>query len=196
MSVIIKTFVLVSIMFLPCSYRDQDAFYIESWKRGTRQVQEQKICIRLNKAKPEYETQIKDNSGTVRYKLRLWPGRDNENDSSIVEWMVELIDITQGSEANLLNPSNDEEQDYFSAKDRIGWLYPLKNPKSTGAESDVVPIFAKRIIKIENFHLIIEVKGVHFSPNKEGLDSITVQVEFTNAQKETLMRTVASSTFN
>lgn len=196
MSVIIKTFLLVSIMFLPYLQRNQEPFYIESWKTGTRRVHEQKICVRLNKANPEYETQIKDTSGAVRYKLRLWPGRGNENDSSIVEWMVELIDITQGSEANLLRPSNDEKQDYFSAKDRIGWLYPVKNPKSIGVESDVVPIFAKRIIKIENFHLIVEVKDFHFSPNKEGLDSITVQIEFTNAQKEILMRTAPSSMFN
>jgi hypothetical protein len=196
MSFTIKTILLALTIFLPYSQQGQDVFYIESWKRGTNQVQEQNICIRLNKAKPEYETLVKDNSGKAQYKLQLWPGRVSGNNSGIVEWMVELIDVTQESEGNLLRPSNDEQQDYFSAKDRIGWLYPLKNPKSIGAESDVVPIFARRIVKVENFYVIIEVKDFHFSRNKEELDSITVQVEFTNNYKESLKQTTVGNVSN
>jgi hypothetical protein len=185
----IKAILLAVTVLVPHPQQGQDVFYVESWKRGARQVQEQKLYITLNKARPEYETLIKDTSGKARYKLLLWPGRINGKDSGIAEWMVELIDLTREREGTLLRPSNDKEQDYFTAKDRIGWLYPLKNPQSISAESDVVPIFAKRVVKVENFYLIIEVKDFHFSPNKEALNSIAVQVKFTNSYKETLKLT-------
>jgi hypothetical protein len=195
MSVIINTILLALAVFLPHPQHTQNVFYIESWKRGSSQIEEQQFSLTLNRAKPEYETLIKDNSGKARYKLELWPGRVNGDDSAIVEWMVELTDLTQEGEGNLLRRSNDKEQDYFTAKDRIGWLYPVENPKSIDAEHDVVSIYAKRVAKIENFYLIIEVKDFHYGSRKEGLDSITVQFEFTNSYKET-SKWVASTQCN
>lgn len=157
-------------------------FYVESWKRGTGRVQEQKLCVRLSAARPEYETSIRDASGEVRYRLSVWPGRASESNSDIIEWSVELIEIAQGNDVNLLTPSNDPQQDYFNAQDRIWWLYPVGNPQSIAAETDVVPFLARRVVKVENFYCIIQVKDYRFRQGEIGVfDSITIEVEFTNS---------------
>jgi hypothetical protein len=184
MGTMVKIILVALTGLTPYLQHNQGAFYIESWKKGTRQVEEQKLCIKLSKAKPKYEALIKDSSGRARYRLQLWPGRGNGNNPGIVEWTVGLIDVTQVGGGDLLRRSNDTGQDYFTARDRVGWLYPVENPKSINAESDVVPIFVKRVVKIEDFYLIIEVKDFHFSPRKRGLESMTVQVEFANSYKE------------
>ncbi len=178
----VNSFIFLLATFLPASLQDPNVFAIESWKRGTRQIQEQTFGIRLDTARPEFEKVINDVSGKPKYKLVLWPGRVSEDDSDIVEWIVELTDITRKDERDLLKPSNDPEQDYFSAKDRVGWLYPMRNARSTDA-SDVVPIFTKRQVRIEGFYLLFEVKDFRFKSDTKGLSSIAVEFQFINSQE-------------
>jgi hypothetical protein len=44
-----------------------------------------------------------------------------------------------------------------------------------------VPVGAKRIIKVESFYVVLQVKAYHFTPlDSPYLDSMTVAVEFRN----------------
>jgi hypothetical protein len=50
-------------------------------------------------------------------------------------------------------------------------------PSNTAA----VPVRARRIMKVDNFYVVFEVKAYHFTPPESPyLDSMTVQVEFRN----------------
>ena len=82
--------------------------------------------------------------------------------------MVQLVDATREGEGDLLRRSNDIEQDYFTAKDRVGWLYPVTTPQRLGASPDVVPILARRVVRIEGFYATIQVKNFQLDPSLTG----------------------------
>ena len=68
------------------------------------------------------------------------------------------------------NPSDDPKNE---AKNAICRLWP-----STFA---LVPVGARRIMKVDNFYIVLQVKAYHFTPPESPyLDSMTVHVEFTN----------------
>jgi hypothetical protein len=68
------------------------------------------------------------------------------------------------------NPSNDPKDD---AKNALCRLWP-----STFA---AVPVGARRIMKVDNFYVVLQVKAYHFTPPESPyLDSMTVQVQFRN----------------
>jgi hypothetical protein len=49
-----------------------------------------------------------------------------------------------------------------------------------------VPVTAKRIIKVDSFYVVLQVKAHHFTPpDSPYLDSMTVAVEFTNTDPRT-----------
>jgi hypothetical protein len=154
--------------------------YVESWKTGVTKIKPETLLVTLNPHAPEYERAIKNAFGKAAYRLSIWPGYADERRTRIIEWNVELTGIKDDPPINLLRPTNDSGQDYFTFRDRLGWLNPLENPQTNGAESDVVPFLAKRIVKVEGFYCIIEVKNYKRSHTKENLDSITLSVEFAN----------------
>lgn len=155
--------------------------YVESWRTGFSQIKPHKIFKRLHPRKPEYETLIRSENGKTAYKLSIWPGYVRGPGSGITGWTVELTRVGDDAGVNLLKPSNHAGQDYFDARDRIAWLYPLEDPKAKGAESAVIPFLAKRVIKIEGFYCIIQVKDYRFSePTKDTLDTISVKIELKN----------------
>jgi hypothetical protein len=152
-------------------------FYIESWKKGKTQIQEKKLLLKLNKNKPDYETVLPDSKGRIRYQLSVWAGRGKDN-SNIIEWWVELFDVADKSRVNLLKPSNDPQQDFFTAKDQPSWLYPTSDKE---IKLGIIPFQDKRVIKIENFYCIIQVKNYQFHQKNHGaLKSITVEIQFVN----------------
>ena len=68
------------------------------------------------------------------------------------------------------NPSDDPKND---AKNALCRLWP-----STFA---AVPVGARRIMKVDNFYVVLQVKAYHLTPpDSPYLDSMTVQVEFRN----------------
>jgi hypothetical protein len=179
-SVLVKM-ALLTLAFILNHQQEKD-FYIESWEKGPSQVQEQKLQIEMNADRPEYEASIRDSTGRTRYKLSIWPDRAGVKNIDIIGWVVELIDITKNEKVNLLRPTNDIEQDYFTDEDYVWWLHPLESTKATRGKNAALSIFTKRVIKVERFYCIIEVKGFHLSKrNRAVLDSISVQVEFTNS---------------
>jgi len=161
------------------SEASDQAFRIESWKKGSTKIQDQTLHIKLSAMKPDFEARIKDSSGNPRYKLSFTPERSGGSGSTIVAWHADLMDLRSDKPTNLLLRSTDPEQDFFTAKDRVWWLYP-------GQGAGVVPFRSKRIVAIEGFVCMIHVK--RFQPARTkggGLESITVDVEFKNEEGAT-----------
>ncbi len=143
--------------------------YVESFRQGSTQVTEKSLEAKLSPQNPEYKDRIKDAHGLDRYELLIVP-RGPEGDDNITSWQVKLRDLHHGIYENILVPSQQPSTD---ARDNPGWLDPAKFSRA--------PIEAKRIIKVDSFFVVLEVKQYHFTPlDSPYLDSMTVDVKLTN----------------
>jgi hypothetical protein len=59
-----KVLVLSTVLLL--SQQSQNAFYVESWKKGTQQIQEQSLTVELKVGTPRFEAKIRESSGKER----------------------------------------------------------------------------------------------------------------------------------
>lgn len=81
----------------------------------------------------------------------------------------------------------DPYQDYFTYEDAIGLICATSDKSIMGEEvmatiPPAPPLLAQRVIKVEGFYCIIEVKEFRFSDGKKGIfDSISIGVRFTNS---------------
>jgi hypothetical protein len=156
--------------------------YAESFRQGPTQILEQKFDVKLTPHDPTYSERIKDAHGADRYLLSFDP-HGPEGDTSITSWQVKLADLQHRMYDNELlpspNPANDSANEPQNSVSRL-------DPLPFGA----VPIFAKRIIKVESFYVILQVKAYHFTPpDSPYLDSMTVGVEFTDTDPRIAERT-------
>jgi len=161
----------------------QTLYYAESWQKGTRQIQERRLSIRLSRELPLYEETINDASGRPRYKLKIEPRFESEQDSIPKDWSVRLIgpDDTY----SLLQPDHDEGKHVFNKEDYLDFLYPVEEPdwRKTGFHG--VPLSAKRVIKVEGFYCIIQVKAYHLSQSKaRAFEWLEVDIDLTNKWKQ------------
>ena len=84
---------------------------------------------------------------------------------------MQLRDLRHSIYNNLLLENQEPAQE---AKNNLWWL----NPNPFGP----VPIRAKRIVKVDGFYVIFQVKDIHFTPlDSPYLDSMVVQFELTNS---------------
>ena len=176
----VKSILLALSMALLYPQTRHELAYIESWRKGTHQVREQHLTIRLTASKPKYDIRVRDASGQARYELSIFPDRAGED---ILGWMIELVEVAHEGKrkVNLLRPTDDPEQDFFRAEDYISWLCPIEDPANAGAQATIVAFLATRVIKIEAFYCVIEVKEYRLKPGKERmLDSLTLHLGFTN----------------
>lgn len=184
---LIATFLSLAITGL-AQQRDPETFYVESWKRGHQQIQEQKLTIELNSSEPEYQAVIKDSLGSEQYKLVVYHF-PVERIPYYEFWRISLyrkLKLCTASDRSqnwdLLTLEGGPPGDNLPKENNIGLLYPAEKPnilKDNGMA--VYPISAKRVIKVEGFYVIIQVIGYKFnSTNPRAVDSLTVQVEFTN----------------
>jgi hypothetical protein len=153
------------------------AFYIESWKKGKRQVEEKKINIKLDTKNSIYETAVRDISGQEFYRLSARPNiKDSDFDFS--SWGIFLVDIDDNED--VLAESHGPRGDTFDREEFIDILFPEENPDIRNGFWGL-PLSAKRVIKVEGFYCIIQVKSYEMQPNKyRVLQEIEVEVEFTN----------------
>ena len=157
----------------------ESVYYSKSWKKGTRLVQEEKIDIELDTKNRTYQTDIKDASGKARYKLRVEPTLTDNHDSSIGAWAVRLIGM--GDPFSLLAAHNQPHQHDFTIEDYLDLLYPVENADWRKTGFFGVPLSAKRVIKVEGFYCIIQVKSYHLNSAKpRALDWIKLEIQFTN----------------
>ena len=147
--------------------------YTESFRQGDAHVVEESFEARLNTQDPIYRERIKDSHGADRYAFSIIP-RVPEGDTKITSWQVKLADLRHPLYDNVLlayqNPSDDPKNDLKNTLWRL-------DASTFGA----IPVGARRIIKVENFYVVLQVKAYHFTPlDSPYLDSMTVAVEFRN----------------
>ncbi len=148
--------------------------YTESFRQGMTHVVEESFDAKLTPQDAVYRERIKDARGADRYAFSIVP-RIPEGDTKITSWQVKLSDLRHTIYDNVLlasmNPSDDPKHDPQNSLWRL-------DPSSNAA----VPPDARRIIKVESFYVVLQVKAYHFTPlDSPYLDSMEVSVEFRNA---------------
>jgi hypothetical protein len=147
--------------------------YAESYRQGSTRVMEESFEVKLTPQDSSYRERIKDLRGNDRYAFSIVP-LGPEGDTKITSWQGKLADLQHPIYDNVLlvspNPADDPKNE---AKNALFRLWP-----STVA---AVPVGARRIMKVDNFYVVLEVKAYHFTPPESPyLDSMTVEVEFRN----------------
>ena len=153
----------------PLSAQTARTLYSESFRQGPTLVTEMSFEAKLDPQNSTYRERIKDSHGADRYVFALSP-LGPEGDTKITSWQATLGDLRHTIYSNVLLTSQDQSAD---PKSSLSWLNPEKYSP--------VPVRARRIIKVDSFYVVLEVKAFHFTPQESPyLDSMTVQVQFTN----------------
>jgi hypothetical protein len=160
--------------------------YAESFRQGPTRVSEEQFEVKLTPQDPIFRKRLKDSHGQECYALSITP-LGPEHGSNITSWQVKLADLHRRSSDDVLlttaapsfdpgnNPSNDPGID---PKDVLGYLNP-----GTAAR---VLLATKRIIKVENFYVVLLVKAHRFNPpDSPYLESMTVSMDLTNTDPRT-----------
>jgi hypothetical protein len=147
--------------------------YAESFRQGAGHVVEESFEAKLTPQDADYRERIKDSHGADRYAFSIVPYIP-QGDTKITSWQVKLSDLRHPIYDNVLltspSPSDDPAN---KAKDSLWRLDPSRFA--------AVPVSARRVIKVESFYVVLEVKAFHFTPlDSPYLDSMTVAVEFRN----------------
>ena len=148
--------------------------YTESFRQGAGHVVEESFEAKLTPQDAVYRERIKDSRGADRYAFSIIP-HSPEGDTKITSWQVKLADLRHPIYDNVLLTSPAPSDDPGSgAKDSLWRLDPNRLAP--------VPVDGRRIIKVESFYVVLQVKAYHFTPlDSPYLDSMTVAVEFRNS---------------
>ena len=145
--------------------------YAESFRKGPTRITYDKFDIKLTPDNPSYKQRLRDASGAERYELTMTPKiGEGEGNDKITSWLVGLYDLRHGVYGNVLQFDQELSEE---PRDNVYWLNPV--------HSAPVPILAKRIIKVEGFYVVFQVKDFRYNPSDSPyLGSMTVQLELTN----------------
>jgi hypothetical protein len=141
--------------------------YAESFRQGAIHITEETFEAKLTPDNPTYRERIKDSAGNDRYEMTVAP-LVLEGGSQVTSWKVALKDLHHSIYSNVLLADQVPSAD---PKNNLWWL----NPNRFSA----VPIRARRIMKVDGFYVVIQVKDLHFTPlDSPYLDSMNVQFAF------------------
>jgi hypothetical protein len=169
-----QLFLMIVCMAMPLAAQSAATeVYAQSFRQGSTRVVEDSFDIKLTQQDAIFRQRIKDLAGNDRYAFSIVP-QGPEGDTKITSWQGTMADLLHPVFTNVLlispNPSDDPKNE---AKNAICRLWP-----STFA---LVPVGARRIMKVDNFYVVLQVKAYHFTPPESPyLDSMTVHVEFRN----------------
>ncbi len=97
-------------------------------------------------------------------------------DDKVTSWKLTLKDLQHSFYRNLLMAEQEPSEE---AKNNVFWLNPNRNA--------AVPVRARRIMKVEDFYMSMQVKDVHFTPlDSPYLDSMAISFELTNSDPRTM----------
>src|SRR5579862_1265762 len=164
-------FMLALLAGIAAAQNSPPTVYAESYRKGPTRITEDKFELKLTSANPEYKQRLRDSSGAERYELTITPKiGEGEGNDKITSWLVGLYDLRHTIYGNLVQFDQESSED---PRDNLYWLNPV--------HSAPVPILARRIIKVEGFYVVFQVKAFHYNPPDTGyVDSMTVQWEFSN----------------
>ena len=173
MKVPLLTPIILSVAMRLAAQSPSPTLYAESFRQGAGHIVEESFEARLTPQDRVYRERIKDSRGADRYAFSIVP-QSPEGDTKITSWQVKLADLRHPIYDNVLLASPSPSDDPVTrAKDSLWRLDPNRFA--------AVPVNAKRIIKVESFYVVLEVKAHHFTPlDSPYLDSMTVAVEFRN----------------
>src|SRR5208282_5809438 len=161
---------LVMLASVPLLAQNAPTIYAESFRKSSTNITEASFETKLSPQNPTYRELIKDTHGGDRYELTITPQRP-EGDIQITAWRVRLRDLHHNIYSNILLADQEPSAD---PRNNLWILTP--NPNGP------VPILARRIIKVDDFYVVIQVKALHFTPLESPyLDSMTVQFTFSNS---------------
>jgi hypothetical protein len=144
--------------------------YAESFRRGPTRITEDRFDAKFTPENASYRERIKDSRGDDRYEMTVTP-HVLEGGNQITSWEVKLGDLRHRIYSNLLVAEQEPSPD---AKNNLWRLDPNR--------FSPVPIRARRIMKVDGFYVVIQVKDLHFTPlDSPYLDSMAVQFAFTNS---------------
>jgi len=144
--------------------------YAESFRKGATRITAERFEAKLTPQNSTYHERIKDSRGADRYELTIAP-HGPEGDNEITSWHVKLADLHHSIYSNVLLAAQEPSSD---PKNNLWWLDP--------GQFAPVPIRARRIVKVDDFYVVLQVKDFHFTPlDSPYLDSMTVQFTFTNS---------------
>jgi hypothetical protein len=162
---------LLSVAVSLIAQSQPDVIYVESFRQGSTRIIEEKFEIKLTPQDRTYTERIRDSHGNDRYVFSVLP-HTPEGDTSITYWKVKLSDLNHRIYDNVLLASLQEDA-IDNLKNELGILNPSNFAR--------VPAKIERIIKVENFYVVLQVKSFHFTPiDSPYLDSMTVAVNLTN----------------
>jgi hypothetical protein len=144
--------------------------YAESFRQGATRITEESFETKLTPENANYRELIKDSRGSDRYELTVTPYIP-EGDNKVTVWIVKLRDLRHNIYSNILLAG----QEFSSDPKNNLWRL---DPNGFGP----VPIRAKRIMKVDGFYVVIQVKDLHFTPlDSPYLDSMAVEFTFRNS---------------
>ena len=163
--------------------------YVESWTVGS-QIREAKLEFVLDSPDSFYKQYVRDYR-VGRYWLFLRHKPADVKNRQLEYWYVELKEILSKEDAkkeklgcNLLRASVCGVSDYFPREDNVADLYPREEPltvEKTYLDLPYYPISSRRVIKVKNFYVIIQVNDYKMNTaDPEKLDSMNVTVELRN----------------
>jgi hypothetical protein len=154
----------------PLAAQNVPTIYAESFRKGATQITEDSFEAKLSPGNATYRERIKDSRGNDRYELTITP-QGPEGDKQITSWRVKLRDLRHDIYSNILLAEQEPSPD---PKNNLWWL----DPNRFGG----VPIRAKRIMKVDGFYVMFQVKDLHFTPlDSPYLDSLDVTFAFSNS---------------
>lgn len=149
--------------------------YAESFRRGSTRITEEGFDLKLTPENASYHEIIKDSQGKDRYELTITPFMPG-GDDKVTSWRVILKDLQHTFYRNLLVAEQEPSEE---AKNNMFWL----NPKPTAP----VPWRAKRVMKVEDFYMMVQVKDLHFTPlDSPYLDSMAISLALINSDPRTM----------
>lgn len=166
--------------------RAPETLYAESFRHGATRITEESFEAKLDARNPAYRERIKDTRGVDRYVFSIVP-LGPTGDDTITSWQVKLGDLQHGIYDNILLASQGPSEGLKNEPRPDPRLDPKQDPKNNlwwlnPSHYAVVPVDARRIIKVDGFYVVLQVKAYHFTPlDSPYLDSMTVQVQFTNS---------------
>jgi hypothetical protein len=156
-----------------CAQQSPPVLYAESFRQGATHIIEDHFEAKLTPLDSTYRERIKDSRGIDRYAFSIEPVGPL-GDTKITSWQAKLADLQHKLYDNVLLTSQVPSDNPDDPKGVISKLDPSRFAK--------VPAETKRIIKVDSFYVVLQVKAFHFTPSDSPyLDSMTVAVEFTNS---------------
>jgi hypothetical protein len=164
------TIALVAFACVAPAQTEATFVYVESFRKGPTHVAESTSEVVLTSQSPTCRIRVKDQSGKDRYELSCFPQFASETDQRIISWQTHLADLHYKIYTNVLASAVDPTED----QTQVGWLNPGKFAK--------IPITRERVVKIDGFYCVLQVKDYHFvNPDEPYLNRMTLAVSFNNS---------------